>query len=62
MDMRDNRFTDLNTAQLILIVFSNNISGIKLHTINELNRIISTINPLNYKTVFVFRQLSRIIE
>ena len=59
--MRKDCFSNLNTTKLIFAYLTNNITSIKLNTINKFYRIITSINSGNNKTLFIFFHLSRII-
>ena len=53
-NVRQNRFTNLDAAQLLLADFTDYIAGIDFDTVQELDRIITTVNRLDYKVVAVF--------
>ena len=52
---------DLNAAQLFLADLTNDVTSIKLDTVQEFNGIIAAINRLNDKTVLVFVQIAGMI-
>ena len=61
LNVRENRFSNLNTAQLLLTNSTDHITSINFDTIQKLYRIITTINRLYYKVIMIFFHAVRLI-
>ena len=59
--MREDSFTDLDSAKLLFADLANNITCIHLDTVDEFHRVITTVYGLNNETVLVFIKISRVI-
>ena len=60
--MRKNSLANLNPAQLVFADFTDDVTSIKLDTVQEFNGIIAAINRLNDKAVLVFIQIYSITD
>jgi hypothetical protein len=54
LDMGENRLSNLDPAQLVLINFAHHITRVKLDAVDKFDGIISAINALHDEAVSIF--------
>ena len=61
LQVRKNRFADLNAAKLIFADLADHVSGKDFDAIQELHRVIASVNGLHHKADFVLVQIAGIV-